>query len=538
MIENENLGDRHTIPRWRSISAARKFGELAPLTPNGIRPSQLRLRDLVQEQVKHDFAKAKAAWETSNGTAEAEELLSSALIAGRKSDPAVLTAAVRISSTARFSPCLAGFAESVIHGDAPPREQLPSIQSVEDARAELARRKSLLSLNPRDSWLLAETALIYANLGQNKKSRSLLLRALKMSPEDRYVLRSATRFFVHIDEPDIAQAALKQATRTEIDPWLMSARLATEAAQGKTVTSWRRAKALLDNSNFSSRDRSELAAEIGTLELSGGSRKQALRILKLGISDPTENAIAQIEWVGRSSRAFNPKDFLPDLGLSDEAIANRAFADSNWTGALDAAERWAALEPFSTRPAIFGSFVASILNHSVERGLALVRAGLRSNPRDFTLLNNSIVLLCYGGRLDAAREEYRRLQELPCNSVDMVTRLATGGLIAFRSGEIEEGIDLYAAAIEHAVMLKEPLLAFRAYCFRAREMAVLDGTVARLLSDNIQAAISFVENRGVVLPKEVEILKDQIDAAAGAKPQLEWGDLSKFDLVSQLSLLE
>jgi hypothetical protein len=39
-------------------------------------------------------------------------------------------------------------------------------------------------------------------------------------------------------------------------------------------------------------------------------------------------------------------------------------------------------------------------------------------------------------------------------------------------------------------------------------------------------------------PKEVEILKDQIDAALGAEPQREWGDFSKFDLVSQLALLE
>lgn len=102
----------------------------------------------------------------------------------------------------------------------------------------------------------------------------------------------------------------------------------------------------------------------------------------------------------------------------------------------------------------------------------------------------------------------------------------------------DTGVDLYAAAIEHAVLLKEPLLAVRAYCFRAREMALLDGTIARLLSDNIQAAISFVVKRGVTLPKEIEILKGQIDAAAGARPQLEWGDMSKFDLVSQLALLE
>jgi tetratricopeptide (TPR) repeat protein len=318
----------------------------------------------------------------------------------------------------------------------------------------------------------------------------------------------------------------------------MSAKLATEAAQGSKVTSWRRAKALLANEHFSNKDRSELAAEIGTLELAGGSRKQALKVLKLGISDPTENAIAQIEWIGRQSRAFNPKELLPDLGISDEAIANRAFSESNWQAALKAAENWASLEPFSTRPAIFGSFVASISNHSVDRGLALVRGGLRSNPRDFSLLNNSIVLLCYGGRLPEANLAYRRLLDVPHSPLDSVTLLATGGLLAFRDGRVSEGIELYEAAINRAVELKQPILAFRAYCFRAREMSLLDGSVAELLSRNIQSAILFVEKRGVTLPKEILILKEQIDAAAGARPSVEWGDLARFDLVRQLALLD
>lgn len=225
---------------------------------------------------------------------------------------------------------------------------------------------------------------------------------------------------------------------------------------------------------------------------------------------------------------------MPDLKHSDEAQANRAFAVSDWTLALNAAEKWQELEPFSARPAIFGSFVASILSHSIDRGLAIARQGLKSNPQDFTLLNNYVVLCCYGGNLVEAKQGFVKLSELAHSGSFHVTRLATGGLISFREGAFDAGVQSYTSAINEALALRDPILALRAYCFLAREVSLLDAGMAERFSKNIRDTISALERRGIKIPAEVNILLGQIDEARGVAVQLEWGDLSKFTLSDRI----
>jgi hypothetical protein len=132
----------------------------------------------VQEKVTDEFVRSRNAWEATNGSPEAEELLSSALIADRLSDPSVLTAAVRVQAGTNTAHRLSDLAERVIQGRMVVAGSFPQPDNLDRTRAELARRKALLILNPRDAWLLSETALLYANLGQITRSRQLLVRAL------------------------------------------------------------------------------------------------------------------------------------------------------------------------------------------------------------------------------------------------------------------------------------------------------------------------------------------------------------------------
>ena len=537
MIENENLQSRHTVPRWRSISSALSAGELSSLNPRGLSKSQELFKASAQAKIEAEFIKKKKAWDSTNDSALAEELICAAIVAGKTSDPSVLTAAIRVQMDNYHRPALQGFAERIIHGPHP-HAYTPVADEIGAMRKEVSLRKKLINLNPRDSWLLTETALIYANLGQSGKSRHFLLRALKTTPNDRYVLRSAARFFVHVGEPDFAEQVLARSPRSNVDPWLMSARLATEGASGKQSNAWKGAKSLLANENFSSFDRSELAAEVGTMELKGGSRRRAVRFLRQGAENPTENAVAQIEWVSSKSRILETTELLANLSFSDEATAHRAYFESDWQTALSAAERWLQLEPFSARPAVFGTFVASILSHSIDRGLAIARRGLRCNPRDLTLLNNAIVLLCYANRIAEAKVEYGRLSEISHSQTDSIVRLATGGLISFREANYDQGIEQYRRAIDEAIKLREASFALRAYCFLAREVTLLDSRVAGVFSKNITEVVNVFRKRNVFVPKEVEILLDQIKLAAGVRSSLDWGDLSRFDLARQIEKMD
>src|SRR3546814_11982022 len=56
--------------------------------------------------------------------------------------------------------------------------------------------------------------------------RSHLIAAVSVSPDDRFVLRSLTRFYTILDEPLEALKRLWASSAVRTDPWIQSAELA------------------------------------------------------------------------------------------------------------------------------------------------------------------------------------------------------------------------------------------------------------------------------------------------------------------------
>ena len=508
MIQSDDLTARHMIPRWRSVRDSVKAGELSAVSK---KQKEIYSASFLSERamsLEAEFQKKKDEWIASGSLPDAEELLSIALIARKESDEAVFAPAQQLLYDQDTLPELRSFADRVIHGLEPGSKSALPMEEAK-IRAEIARRKALLSLNPRDGLLLAETALLYVKLGQTHAAKRMLEIALALNPHDRYILRAAARFFVHIDQPDLAVNALRKSPRSRTDPWLMAALLASESTASEVTNSWRRARSILSNENFSDFDRSELASEIATLELSSGSRRKALSLFKKSAVAPTENSIAQIEWAGRHAAILDPETFLQDLSLSSEAKANSTFYKSQWQEALLACE---AFEPFSVRPAIFGSFVATTMTKELDRGLSIAMDGLRANPLDATLLNNVSVIYAYQGDIMAAKkfadEAERNAKNKPGRSV---VAKATRGLIDFRSGQIDIGIERYAEAIRSAVQDGNSTLAIRAFCYLGRELARLDRRAAEIILSEIIKYREALLRRGARISKDVEFIMDELE---------------------------
>ena len=72
-----------------------------------------------------------------------------------------------------------------------------------------------------------------------------------------------------------------------------------------------------------------------------------------------------------------------------------------------------------------------------------------ADPNDRLLLNNLVVALAYSGRLDEAAAESARLTAPTKTGDSDCTSVATRGLIAFRSGQIEEGRKSYRLAFDN-----------------------------------------------------------------------------------------
>ncbi|MEI2300515.1 hypothetical protein [Ensifer sp. MJa1] len=531
---DDELASRHTIPRWLSIKGSIATGEFTSFASAVKVPIQADLLRNAHTFLENEFEKRKTVWLETRDWYDAEELVSLALVANTWNDGVVLEAAKSLLRSDVSNESVKKFAQRFINGAlVPSLSALPISEA--GMRLEIAKRKRLLRLNPRDALRLTETALLHANLGQLKPSEALIERALILSPDDRYVLRSAARFFVHANQPDRAISVLSKSGRTLDDPWLNAALLATEAAHGKSPRGWKRAKALLRDGRFTDRDVSELAAQMGTLEIDGGSRKLALRLLRKSAISPTENAIAQIAWVGTHSHVFQPEEFLTDLSLSHEASARSAYHNGAWSDALAESEAWHDIERFSTRPAIFGSFVASIAATSIARGVALAEAALVANPANSSLLNNLAVLRAYQGDVDAARLALdKAIASSPALTPSL---LATSGLVAFRAGNVTEGMEKYQAAIDKAVQSKNGEEALRAYCFLGREVSRVDLELAGEFVQNIDRVIEQYTKRGQSPSKEITIIRDELASAKLSFVDTSWGSLSNIDITKVMDFL-
>lgn len=521
MIENSELEERHVIPRWLPINVAIESGMFA--RPGLVRSSQERerRRQETESNLLAQFRANREAWRRGHELSDAEELVSMSTVVGII-DQDVAASAEQIISSIDSLPRLRMLAERVLARALPvitkPRASLSS-----DLRSEIRIRKTLLEINPRDALLVCELALCYANLGQVEQSEKHIRRAIALAPNSRYVIRSSARFFCHSDRPDEALWLIRRTPRHQTDPWLKAAELAVSGLIGAKINDWRTARNLADNDSLSLLDRSELASEIATLEFKSGSRKAALRKLQLAISDPTENATAQLEFLHRKENSLAHDTILPDISKSMEALALSNFWSGDLSKSFDACEEWQKIEPFSIRPAIFGSFLSTSKSNSLERGLQIAKSGLLSNPRNSMLLNNLAVLCAYLGDIAEAKSYAVRARAAE-DDKSVVANRATEGLLLFREGDIEGGIQSYNESIELAVKEKRVDLLLRAYAFFAREMCRVEPTLRSEFRGEFERVNLSLRRRNIKMPRDVEIICDEFlsDASERHEPRLQW----------------
>jgi hypothetical protein len=183
-------------------------------------------------------------------------------------------------------------------------------------RIELARRKRLIRLYPRDALLLTETALLYTNLGMMSTApelglmgpaAALLRTAFAVSQDNRYVLRSLTRFLVHAKRADLALHYLSKSGATQSDPWLLAARLAAEDVSGQPVKIWRETKSILAAEKFSDFELAELRAAAGTLHLEAGSHKLARKMFRKSLTATTRSGAFELSQRTSVRQRIGPK---------------------------------------------------------------------------------------------------------------------------------------------------------------------------------------------------------------------------------------
>jgi tetratricopeptide (TPR) repeat protein len=231
---------------------------------------------------------------------------------------------------------------------------------------------------------------------------------------------------------------------------------------------------MLKGGNYSDFSTSELASALGTLEFKSGSSKIAKRLFRRSLVQPTENSVAQAEWVSRGLSGLELEITKFRVPRPFEALAWDNFNKSQWEAAVASSMEWLRDQAFSARPAIFASYLSSGVLERYDDSITTIKSSLIPNPGDPSLINNLAFALASTARVDQAEEQLANIDRRQIRPVSSVTLLATSGLICFRKGMVEEGRRLYLEAMEEADRHSLPKHRAMAALYLAREEVVAD----------------------------------------------------------------
>lgn len=454
--------DRVALPRWRRFNETLALGELHPASPPAAAvpfpPSPL--------------ARQLAAWREHRSLWHAADLLGAAIVVD-DAEAARDAADFLLNNNARPDSLLANVARFVLDAQrqAPP---LLDAAGSNHGRASMRALREALRERPRDAFRWTDLALEYTILGGDAHAKRAIRMALALAPENRFVLRSAARFYAHIGDPERAMHLLRSANSTEHDPWLMAAEIASASAAGRPIRRVRKAREMAESRSLDAFDISELASALGTIESEGGATRRAKKLLRRSLEKPTENSAAQALWIAekrpnvisQSERKSVEHLNLPRLY---EAKATEHFYAGEWRDAFEQAMLWFMDQPFSSRAANFASYIAASMLQEHEVAIQILLEARRSNPRDGLLLNNLAFSYALTNRIREATEALASIDAGSLRASNAPVVLATTGLVAFRSGEFELGRSFYAAAIEAAGKARERRTAAIAMMYLAFE---------------------------------------------------------------------
>ena len=182
-----------------------------------------------------------------------------------------------------------------------PREPLAVLRRarrLEPVAVDLVPVDERVDVRPAVGDALRDRAAEDGDLGAFGVGRDV--GAGEFAPSNRFILRSAVRLYVHLDEPDTAHRVLSDSASTPVDPWLVAAEIAVCTLLGRRSRLIKRGRDMLISGHHSTRDTAELASALGTIELEADASKRARRLFGSSLDDPTDNAVAQAVWATRT----------------------------------------------------------------------------------------------------------------------------------------------------------------------------------------------------------------------------------------------
>lgn len=450
--------NRDVIPNWRNFKITSNLGELS------------KLNDKVD--ILFNLDELKSDWENQKTIGVAADLINAHFISDNEVDETILEVIKFINQSSKPSKLLLKLSNSINKleenelqetkiDDENIRENLISqikflIEST--ARYHIRIYKKLTIDNPKNPINWVELSRLYSIEGNREKSEKCIINALYLAPNNRYVLRCATRMFIENEKPDKAIFFLRKSSNTAIDPWLTSAHIAVSSSLNKFSPFIKNAIRQRESNHFTNFDLTELNSSLGTLELSNGNLKKAKVFFNDSLKLPNDNSLAQFQFNLNQDKRLSTivNNNITNVKNNFEALALKYRDEGNWNNAVENALRWFLDVPYSAEPAVFSSYLLCTTIGDFETAVKVCELALKTNPTDTTLFNNIVFSLLQLDRINEAEKFlhilnfYIKDSPKSINKESAITALGTNALYLIKIGEIEEGIKLYNEAISMA----------------------------------------------------------------------------------------
>jgi tetratricopeptide (TPR) repeat protein len=395
-------------------------------------------KPLPDAQIPAELRERLAAWRGSADVVAAAELVEAAIVEGRERE-GERAARTLVREDSEATPLVKKQAALLL-------ERLKSNGS-NPIGIDIGSIRRHVHRYPEDALSWVDLALGFVSKGIKDKAQRAMTVALQLAPNDRHVLRSAARMYLHLDDPERAHDVLKRNAATKFDPWLVAGEIALSSAAERKPQFLKIGIGMVEDGGFQPLHISELASAIGTVHLRDGNRR-ARKLFGTSLVSPTGNSLAQAEWanphLGGEIVSSKQIDHVLDSG---EARALHAYWRGDFDGLIQICEQWMLEEPFASKPYAVGSSVAITIG-DLDRGYRLAERGLELEPDSLLFHNHLAYALIEKGEYPRASQVLRQaLIKKQTDDVPAEFLAATASMLAMRLGDIEGGITGYKKVI-------------------------------------------------------------------------------------------
>src|ERR1019366_2595141 len=209
------------------------------------------------------LAEKEADWNASHTVWHAADFVAAFFVLGQP-ERALNAADFLLHKRNVPSPALA-LANRIAHR-ASDQIEIPEVQNLEGEALyrEIHALKNRSVREPRNAIVWVDLARAYTLAGETELGRRAMTVACSISPDNRFVLRSAARLFVHQHDALHAHRLLTTSIATPHDPWLLAAEIGVASTAGMSSVFTRPGRGMLGSAQHSPLSLTELSSALAS----------------------------------------------------------------------------------------------------------------------------------------------------------------------------------------------------------------------------------------------------------------------------------